>query len=38
MMQEQDLLKTFALGVQKSPMSFGLPSGCKGTAKTSATS
>ena len=31
--QEQDLLKTFSLGVQKSPMSFGVPSGCKDTLK-----
>ena len=33
MRQEQDLLKTFSLGVEKSPMSFGVPSGCKGTLK-----
>ena len=33
MIQDQDLLKTFSLGVQKSPMSFGVPSGCKGTLK-----
>ena len=35
MIQEQDLLKAFSLGVQRSPMSFGVSSGCKHTLKPS---
>ena len=33
MIKEQDLLKTLPLYVRKSPMSFGVSSGCKDTLK-----
>ena len=33
MIQEQHLLKRFSLGVQKSPMLFGVSYGCKVTLK-----
>ena len=33
MRKEQDLLKTLPLDVQKSPISFGVPFGCKDTLK-----